>query len=628
MEDFYVYVLQVNVGLAAFYLLYRVLFARDTFLKVRRFFLLVILCLAFLYPAVPLAEWLRDKQPLPVILVDYTGFIVNAVQVQPEEKPAFFTVENVLLLVWLSGTAMLAVRLLVQLWSVFRLRFAGNRQQILNTPVITLSGETAPFSFFQWIFVNPAYYAEKELEEILTHEKEHVAQLHSWDMLAGEMLCIFFWFNPAVWLIRFEIRQNLEFLADRGVLASGYDRKNYQYHLLRLSNQSAAAQIINNFNVSQLKKRIMMMNKKKASKLGLIKYAMLLPVTGCLILASNGRTVAEVTHEVIAHSKVITETRQAVNADTGMPAEDSVKQWVVKGVVVNASGDPLPLVTVSAIGKKIKTAVTTNQQGEFAIQVSEAVEKLSFAHPDMQPQYRSVKPGESDLKIVLGVPEKQSSVVVTSRRSDSGPDSRIQEEVFTVVGGNGAASKFVARNIVYPNSAAVKGVEGTKTVSFVIGKAGDVTESMVVKAADEVLESGAVVVSTMATGKQSGTPVAVKSGIDIAFKSAGNENTAVTLSQVQSDKNATSEYFVTSSENLEVVPEQISKELYTNAVRLVTPGKEIVLLDGKLVKDKKEIPENLDNVKGINIIKDQQVVRKYVKKYRVEGEIVVLIDTK
>ena len=112
-------------------------------------------------------------------------------------------------------------------------------------------------------------------------------------MLLGEILCIFFWFNPVVWLLRKEIRQNLEFLADEQVVNSGYNRKNYQYHLLRLSHQSTAVPIVNNFNVSQLKKRIIMMNKKKTSRIGLLKYAFLLPVTGLLILAGNARAVTD-----------------------------------------------------------------------------------------------------------------------------------------------------------------------------------------------------------------------------------------------------------------------------------------------------------------------------------------------
>ena len=97
--------------------------------------------------------------------------------------------------------------------------------------------------------------------------------------------------NPAMWLLKCEIRRNLEFLADKRVVHSGFDRKTYQYHLLRLSHPSAAAQIVNKFNVSPLKKRIMMMNKKRTSRMGLIKYALLVPIAGLLILSSNVQAI-------------------------------------------------------------------------------------------------------------------------------------------------------------------------------------------------------------------------------------------------------------------------------------------------------------------------------------------------
>ena len=54
---------------------------------------------------------------------------------------------------------------------------------------------------------------------------------------------------------------NLEYLADSHVLHEGVDSREYQYHLLRLTYHESAVPIANNFNVSQLKQRIMMMNK-------------------------------------------------------------------------------------------------------------------------------------------------------------------------------------------------------------------------------------------------------------------------------------------------------------------------------------------------------------------------------
>jgi hypothetical protein len=54
------------------------------------------------------------------------------------------------------------------------------------------------------------------------------------DILLAELFVIFNWYNPFAWLIRFSIRQNLEFIADQQVLAGGMDRKSYQYHLLEV----------------------------------------------------------------------------------------------------------------------------------------------------------------------------------------------------------------------------------------------------------------------------------------------------------------------------------------------------------------------------------------------------------
>lgn len=80
---------------------------------------------------------------------------------------------------------------------------------------------------------------------------------------------------------------NLEYLADNGVLCEGVDSTEYQYHLLRLIYQGATAGIVNNFNVSQLKQRIMMMNKTKSPTLKLVKYLLILPLAFILILANS-----------------------------------------------------------------------------------------------------------------------------------------------------------------------------------------------------------------------------------------------------------------------------------------------------------------------------------------------------
>lgn len=681
MENFYVYILQVNAGLAVFYLLYRILVVKDTFFEVRRIFLLAALLLAFTYPAVSLAEWLKDKQPLQAVIVDYTEFIVQVVALPSESatEKTVFTVENILLTIWIAGSLVLMFRFLVQLGAIIRLRILGKVQYVFDTRIIVLEKDKAPFSFFGWIFIDPCCYETKELQEILIHEKAHVRQGHSWDMLAGEILCIFFWFNPGAWLIRREIRQNLEFLADRGVLSSGCNRKDYQYHLLRLSNQSAAAQIINNFNVSQLKKRIMMMNKKRASRVGLIKYVVVLPVTGLLILAGNARTVAEVAQEVVGH---VVSTEQEMPG-TLVPPEDG---WKVSGQVTNEKGENISgaTVAVSSDGKIVKT-VSTNAKGEYFLSVPNGSKELCFSYPGMATQCKTVTKEVSTVNIVMKAGKatvdkdetlKLERIVVMGGVPEN---QKFERTIYTVVeempqfpGGQKEAAQYVAKNIRYPRYAVEQRIQGTVDVDFVIGKDGYLSDIRVVKGVDGALDAEAVrVMYSMPKwipGKKSGKPVDVRCSMPISFelvqrtedgnfipveatktkisvRSSGMEMEAdrvdVNVSSVtavvkgdtnvyhvtQKGTNAPNQnvsFTVTSKENRS---SSISPMLYQGAISQVNLDDQIVILDGKLVEDVKELPQDLSKVEEILLLRKESAVRKMNKKYNRDANSVLVIKS-
>lgn len=340
MEPTTIYILKVNLAIAIFYLFYRLLFNRDTFFEIRRFFLLTLLLLSALYPAINLSTWLNEANQQA--LVGY-ALMIPGINVEPVIPSISW--EKVLWVAYGAGIVLLLCRMFYRILTVVWLAAHGSRQICLDNSVIVPASDIAPFSFFGWIFMNPANYTLKEMQEIITHEKAHIKQGHSIDMLLGEVACVLLWFNPFSWLIRRSIRQNLEFLADKNVIYSGYNRKNYQYHLLRLSYQPAAADLVNNFNVSQLKKRIIMMNKKKTSRLGLIKYALLLPVTVALILSGNAEAIARVTK----HS---------------MTSQDD-KTVSVSGRVVDESNSPIAGALV--IVKGTYSGSATDTKGRFSI---------------------------------------------------------------------------------------------------------------------------------------------------------------------------------------------------------------------------------------------------------------------
>jgi len=197
----------------------------------------------------------------------------------------------------------LLVKMFIQLASILRWKLKGKRQVINGIEILAIDGDITPFSFFRSIFLNPSLHNEQETCQILTHENTHACQYHSLDVLLGEILTILFWINPAAWLLKREIRNNLEFLADNSVLQSGIDSKNYQYHLVQLSYRTPEINLVNKFNVSPLKKRITMMNQQKSAKAGILKYSLIVPLALALVLSSNVQTL------VASAKKALTSTK-------------------------------------------------------------------------------------------------------------------------------------------------------------------------------------------------------------------------------------------------------------------------------------------------------------------------------
>lgn len=510
MEDFYIYIVKVNIAFFVFFLLYRMVMNRDTFFGMRRLFLWSLIILSFLYPFLSFSPWEDIQSPLQQVMVDYTDFVnIASYAVVPVENDGW-TWQNWFAGVWCAGSLVLLFRMLLQITLVCRMAYQGKRGYCLGQKVIVLDRETAPFSFWHWIFLNPDSYEEKELQEILLHEKAHVVQWHSLDVLLGELLCIFFWFNPVIWLLKKDIHQNLEFLADRKVLAVGYDRKSYQYHLLRLSRQLTVVPIVNKFNVSSLKKRIIMMNKRRTSRISLIKYALLFPVTGLLILSANAGRVAEMAESTFQEWKM-------------SPEKDTQKEGkVLTGKVVDQDGKSLPGVSVIVRGTGIGTL--TDADGKFQLKVDEPG-VLGFSYVGKQTEYcpYDMKSKEFRIKLVDADLELDK-VIVVGYSEEKEPEA--EQEVFVVVEEMPSFSmglpKYFAKELRYPASAQSLGIEGTVKVSFVVNHQGKVTDAKVIQSVDASLDKEALrVINSMPDwkpGKQRGKAVDVRFSFPVEFR--------------------------------------------------------------------------------------------------------------
>ena len=321
------YLLQVNVGLILFYALYKLVCTRDTFFRSRRFILIVSLVLPFILPFIDVREWLESRDRMIMLThFDYSAVLPEIVvgSEAVETGNRVFVLSEWIGYLYLAGVVVLLVRLAVQAFSLYRLIVRMPEKEINGVRVKCLNDPSGPFSFFGWIFMNPAAVKEDEINEILTHEMAHVKQHHSVDVLLAEMVSICCWMNPFAWLLKREVRLNLEFLADRKVMEAGFATKSYQYHLLGLAYNHKYG-LSNNFNFSHLKQRIIMMNKKKSNAAGHIKYALFVLPAFALLVAGNISCSQDASQTEDAKEEVVApvspETKEA-------PADSTAKEEV------------------------------------------------------------------------------------------------------------------------------------------------------------------------------------------------------------------------------------------------------------------------------------------------------------
>lgn len=300
MSELFIYLIKANIALCLFYLAYRLGLRRLTFYTLNRFFLLTGIVFSSLFPLVDVNDFFNRNEKLALQVVTY---VPDLAAWKPAEAEVF-TVWTFLAWVFWAGVAVMFLRLVIQLVSLFFLHRKTGTVNIQERPVRVMNKAMNPFSFFRHIYINPSLHSPEELQAILQHESIHVKEWHSADVLMGEVNNIFYWFNPGAWLMKTAIKENLEFLTDRKMLRTGVDKKSYQYSLVQVNAAQYAAGIANNFNFSHLKNRIKMMNKQKSSRLHIYRYALLGCLTCGVLLSLNftkaGNTVM---HNVVKEVK-------------------------------------------------------------------------------------------------------------------------------------------------------------------------------------------------------------------------------------------------------------------------------------------------------------------------------------
>jgi hypothetical protein len=282
------YLLKASAVIILFYLCFSLFLKRETFFQHNRWFLLTGLLIALVFPLLVIPIYV----PIEPIVIPEMTYVQNTpssfLVAQPEKV---FDWTTLFPIVYGIGFAVFLIQFIFQFGSLASLLLKNPKFKDEIFTYVIMENKISPFSFFKWIVYNPESFEHNELDLILTHEKVHAKQLHSIDILLTQLACVFFWFNPLIWLYRKEVRQNLEYIADYKTQMQSNSQKEYQRLLVKTSVVNHNITLSNNFYNSLIKERIVMLKKSRSKRKKQFRYLLILPLLGGLLMSMNTETV-------------------------------------------------------------------------------------------------------------------------------------------------------------------------------------------------------------------------------------------------------------------------------------------------------------------------------------------------
>ncbi len=287
MESFLLYIGKAALAAGAFYLLYLALFQRQKHFLFNRIYLPVSLALSFLIPLITFTS-IRYIETTPV---SYNGFAYLGETTQQVIEPAIqFQWFHYAIGIYLLGIFGFLSYLVLGHAKAIAIVRKSRLQKLFNEKVNVTFRDVHPFSFFNKIVLSEKTLDNPNLPMIVQHEAIHVRGKHTLDILFSEILFLFQWFNPFVWLLKDAIKNNLEFLTDDELTRTN-DAQQYQLAMVGLAHKQGVAPFLTAMNGSQLKNRIIMMKKKTENKYALLKQLVALPLLAILVMGLSNREV-------------------------------------------------------------------------------------------------------------------------------------------------------------------------------------------------------------------------------------------------------------------------------------------------------------------------------------------------
>lgn len=337
METF-IYIAKSITILSIFYIIYRIVLQKDTFFTANRHYLLSGIIAALILPFFEYTKTIYKELPsINTVMSSDTIFTPTTLETIPQQESIAVDWWQIGLLLYTIGILIMITRLSIQLISLNRLISKYPKEYKDGYTYVRITDKAiTPFSFFKTICYNPESHSPEELEMILAHEKVHVSQWHTFDVLLTQCVLAIQWLNPFAWLYKKSLEQNLEFIADSGAIQRVPSSLEYQRTLVKVSSTVIQPALTNNFYHSLIKKRIVMLNKQTSHRRNLWKLGLVLPALAIFMYSFNVKEVIkykEASNEHLDHETSLAETTTKesnefyVNAATTASQLDAIEVY-------------------------------------------------------------------------------------------------------------------------------------------------------------------------------------------------------------------------------------------------------------------------------------------------------------
>jgi beta-lactamase regulating signal transducer with metallopeptidase domain len=288
------YIFKTILCSALLILIYHLFLEKEKMYWFNRFYLLFAIAFSFIVPLITIKTKVLGLPISESINLPETILQSSLPQKILPSMNDSFSLSNILILIYVTVTAFLFCRFIVNISSIFFKIRNNNSVKYLNAKLILTKDSQVPHSFLNYVFVHFNDFERGTIDkEILSHELTHVKQRHSLDILFIELLMIFAWINPLLFLYRKAVQLNHEFLADEFVVNKFSDTLTYQLLLVDKATKTNNLILSSPFNYLLTKKRIIMMSKRTSPKVAILKQMALIPMIAATGFLFTSKSVAQ-----------------------------------------------------------------------------------------------------------------------------------------------------------------------------------------------------------------------------------------------------------------------------------------------------------------------------------------------